>query len=372
MRVRICDLLTGRRVLDLPFITASWTAVLNDAEEVHATVSVRDRTIRRLDLYNAAWPGRTALVVEDDSGIIRGGPLWSRSYNRDEGTVEFVGKGMWSYFDHRTLLPVMKATDRLTTSVGSADQAFDTNLRNMSYETIAKRWIQQSMEWTGGNLPIVFSDDVPGSYERNIKGAELKLVSDLLGDLTEVEHGPDIEFIPRRTSDGLGYEWMLVTGHPRITSETVRKWDMTVPRNPITNLVVDDDASVLSSQCWQTGGASSDQAIIERVADSRLTDKGFPFYEKVESLSSTVVNSSTALAKAVETIRTSQRPTHTWSFSVRKEALSGVQPGYPCAVKTRNDLFGIPDGLHSMRIMSLSGGSESESIDVKAGAVYDG
>ena len=199
MRVRICDLRTGRRILDLPYLKADWTGEFNGAETVTATVSVNDRRIQKLDLYNASIPGRTALIIEDQ-GVTNGGPIWTRHYDRDAGTVELSGKGLWSYFDHRTLLPLMKDTDKLTNSDGTANTGFDTNIKNTSYQTIAKRWIQQSLTWTGGNLPITFEDDMAGTYERNIKGAELKLIGDLLINLTEVQNGPDIRFQPRLTT----------------------------------------------------------------------------------------------------------------------------------------------------------------------------
>lgn len=116
MRVRICDLRTGRRILDLPYLKADWTGEFNGAETVTATVSVNNRRIQKLDLYNASIPGRTALIIEDQ-GVTNGGPIWTRHYDRDAGTVELSGKGLWSYFDHRTLLPLMKDTDKLTLGI---------------------------------------------------------------------------------------------------------------------------------------------------------------------------------------------------------------------------------------------------------------
>lgn len=275
MRVRICDLRTGRRILDLPYLKADWTGEFNGAETVTATVSVNDRRIQKLDLYNASIPGRTALIIEDQ-GVTNGGPIWTRHYDRDAGTVELSGKGLWSYFDHRTLLPLMKDTDKLINSDGTANTGFDTNIKNTSYQTIAKRWIQQSLTWTGGNLPITFEDDMAGTYERNIKGAELKLIGDLLINLTEVQNGPDIRFQPRLTTDGLGYEWLLKTGKPRLTGNTTTIWDTSLPGNTVSDLTISQDANDLANIVWETGGAASDQAIIERATDHSFTGLGFP------------------------------------------------------------------------------------------------
>ena len=277
---------------------------------------------RRGDSFSSI-PGRTALIIEDQ-GVTNGGPIWTRHYDRDAGTVELSGKGLWSYFDHRTLLPLMKDTDKLTNSDGTANTGFDTNIKNTSYQTIAKRWIQQSLTWTGGNLPITFEDDMAGTYERNIKGAELKLIGDLLINLTEVQNGPDIRFQPRLTTDGLGYEWLLKTGKPRLTGNTTTIWDTSLPGNTVSDLTISQDANDLANIVWETGGAASDQAIIERATDHSFTGLGFPLLEKVESLSSSVTDPKTALAHAVETIRTPpqhmaiQRPTRPAARRIRR------------------------------------------------------
>ena len=340
MRVRICDLRTGRRILDLPYLKADWTGEFNGAETVTATVSVNDRRIQKLDLYNASIPGRTALIIEDQ-GVTNGGPIWTRHYDRDAGTVELSGKGLWSYFDHRTLLPLMKDTDKLTNSDGTANTGFDTNIKNTSYQTIAKRWIQQSLTWTGGNLPITFEDDMAGTYERNIKGAELKLIGDLLINLTEVQN----------------------------TGNTTTIWDTSLPGNTVSDLTISQDANDLANIVWETGGAASDQAIIERATDHSFTGLGFPLLEKVESLSSSVTDPKTALAHAVETIRTSTRPLNTWQFSVqRDQRLGEYDVGHDCGLIIRNDQFGIPDGLHKLRIMTLRGSSDSDKIEITTGA----
>ena len=238
----------------------------------------------------------------------------------------------------------MKDTDKLTNNDGTANTGFDTNIKNTSYQTIAKRWIQQSLTWTGGNLPITFEDDMAGTYERNIKGAELKLIGDLLINLTEVQNGPDIRFQPRLTTDGL-------------------------PGNTVSDLTISQDANDLANIVWETGGAASDQAIIERATDHSFTGLGFPLLEKVESLSSSVTDPKTALAHAVETIRTSTRPLNTWQFSVqRDQRLGEYDVGHDCGLIIRNDQFGIPDGLHKLRIMTLRGSSDSDKIEITTGA----
>jgi hypothetical protein len=372
MRVRICDFPTGRRILDVPFLQASWTSEFNGAEDVSCTVDVNDRRIRRLGLANAASVAKSCLIIEDGNLCV-GGPIWNVAYDRDGGTVQITGKGLWSYFDHRVLLPVMQASDRLTNADGSANTAFDTNIVNTSYENIVKRWVMQANAWMpeASRIPIAYGDDVPGVFQRNIKGAETKLIGDLMSDITGVQQGVDIRFQPRRTADGLGYEWLMSCGHPRLTSDSVKRWDMSVPKSPITGLKVEVDGSDMASQVWETGGASSDTAIIERVVDAGMDAKGYPMLERVESLSTTVVDAATAIRHANETIRTSTQPRQSWSFDVRRDATLGSDwdAGYPCSIRTKHDPF-IPDGWHDLRIMTLAGSSSDDKITVKTGAVY--
>lgn len=56
MRVRICDLRTGRRILDLPYLKADWTGEFNGAETVTATVSVNDRRIQNSTSTTPPYP----------------------------------------------------------------------------------------------------------------------------------------------------------------------------------------------------------------------------------------------------------------------------------------------------------------------------
>ncbi|KAB1647467.1 hypothetical protein F8O06_02705 [Pseudoclavibacter sp. CFCC 14310] len=369
MHVRIGDLRSGRRILDLPFMTASWTDVLNDAEDIRAKVTLNDRQIRQLDLYNASLPGKTFIVVEDEQLTV-GGPIWSRTYDRDAGTVELIGKGMWSYWDHRTLLPVLADSARVTLPDGKADPAFNTSITATSYLTIAKRIVAQSMQWLGGSLPIVLPDDTTGAFERNYVGAELNLIGDMLRNLTGVEQGPDIRFVPRRTQDGLGYEWLMIVGAPRITSETVTTFDMSVPKNNITNFTATDDASGMAAISWVSGGRGVDEALIERDTDWSTVQQGYPLLETVSSLSTSVVEAATAKKHATEALRTSQTPTAAWPFSVRRDPYLGVyQAGYPCALKLKDDPF-IPDGKYPRRIMAMSGGSDSDDIKIITGEQY--
>lgn len=370
MIVRVGDLRTGRRIVDLPHVDASWTDELNTAESVDAEIVVHDARAEGLDLYNTTTPGKTFLVVEDE-GIIAGGPIWSREYSQQNNRLKLSASGIWSYWDYRTLLPVVAASASVTNEDGTANTAYDTNLKNLSYETIAKRWIQQSMTWVGGNLPIVFEPDIAGSFEKNIVGAELKLIGDMLRDFTTLEDGVDIRFVPRRTADGLGYEWLMVCGHPRITSGKPVVWDATVPRTVLRGLSVKESAASMVGQAWTTGGKSAGEALIGRSLNSAVTDRGWPLLESVSSLSSSVTEQKTADFHAAELTRTGDLPTTEWSFEVRKDRELGraYQAGFPCRIRLKGHEF-IPDGAYDRRIMALSGSEKSGYVTVKTGEQY--
>src|SRR5690606_18282859 len=110
-------------------------------------------------------------VLLDDVPIAAG-PIWRRQYDKAQGTLDLAASGMWSYFDHRHIIPALAASQGVVDPV-TGESINDTILTNLSYGTIAKRLVQQCRTWTGGNVPIVFQDDEAGTYERTYLGATL-------------------------------------------------------------------------------------------------------------------------------------------------------------------------------------------------------
>ena len=379
----IGDLRTGRKLLDLNVMAGSkWSTEVNGAGGITAEVTLRDPDMVALELRNAATVGKSFLAVVDN-GIVHpcSGPIWSHDYDKDSGKLTITGAGMWTYFDHRVLLPVLAAstpfivTDPDDPTKTIPNPVLDTNLSGLDLGTIAKRLVQQAQAHTGGNIPVVHEADRSGSSERNYVGADLSLIGDMLDNLVDVEDGPDIEFTPRFTADLLGIEWVMRSGsaaQPQLFSQSTHVWDYAVPQPSIRSLKVKVSADRMVGRAFATGGRSSNTALYAQYTNPNLTNIGYPLLEDVDSSHSDVVIPATLNAYVKETARTGSKPTEFWSFDVQADQSPFVgeyRAGDYCVVKIANDPY-IPKGEYRRRIMALSGDAEGKWVSVTTGEVY--
>ena len=367
-RYLIGNLRTGRRLVDLNVVRGPWNTDLNSAGRVSATVTLNDPDMAGLLLRNAATVGQAFLAVVENDTVMEAGPIWTHEYDRDAGTLEISAAGIWSYFDHRVLVPVLAADQ---SPLGA-----DTNLSGLDLGTIAKRLVQQARSHTGGNVPIVFEGDRGGGNERNYLGADLKLVGDALSDLTAVDGGPDIMFAPRFTADRLGIEWVLRTGtadRPRLAAVSApHAWDLSVPEPAARKLRVNVTADRLVGRAWATGGRSADVALYSRFENQLLVDRGYPLLEAVDSTHSTVIRQGTLDGYTREAARTGSRPVEFWSFEVDAQTSPQVgeyQVGDYCTLQIGKDPY-LPKGKHRRRIVALSGDEDGRWVSVTTGEVY--
>lgn len=369
MRVILGDLLTGRRILDVPFMEASWSVELNGPGSVSASVDLHDPEVRALELHHSATIGKSFLAVVVDDKILEAGPVWSRKYSRASGTLSLEAAGLWSYFDMRTLLPYIGDLPVIDPATGESAAYANSTWSGMHLGTIGKRIVQQSMTWQGGNLPIVFEADKPGTAERTYKGAELPKIGQMLQNLTEVEDGPDIAFRPEWTPDRLGVQWRYVSGDPRLTSQRAHIINASVPGSPLADLDVTETGGQMGSLGWCSAGRSADVSIIERAWNHDMVAAGFPLMERIDSSRSTVSEVQTAKQYAAELARTGARPRASWPVTIHtggdgEPTYTEYTEGDFIDFKMLGDPL-IPDGVHTRRIVNMSG--EAGSPDLKIG-----
>lgn len=374
MRIILGDLLTGRRILDVPFLDASASTELNAAGSVSATVDLRDPAVAALDLRNASAPGKTFLGAVVDDVIVEAGPVWSREYDRSASTLELSASGLWSYFDHRTLLPPLGDLPVVDPATGESASYANSSWSGLHLGTIGKRIVQQSMAWPGGNLPIVFEDDKPGAHVRTYVGAELPRIGQMLENITGVQDGPDIEFRPRWSADRLGVEWFYRSGDPRLASVATHRINMAVVDSPVDELTVRESGAVLGSLAWTSGARAADVAMVERVVDPRLLDAGYPLLELVDSSRSSVTERATLLAYSREAARNGGFPLTHWPLSVHTGGAGEPRAtefgvGDFLELTVENDPF-IESGRYLRRVVNLSWRAASDVVTVGVGEVY--
>jgi hypothetical protein len=382
----LCDLLSGRQILDLNVMTGTWSLGLNQADTVQVSIDMQDPAMIALGLRNAATPAKTILACAEDDTILAAGPIWSRNYDRDAKTLQLSAKGIWSYFDHRFIQQLLAATVDVTQFTlpdpanpgGSIpNPALATNLQNVDLGTIAKQLMQLAQSWTNSTIPLVFMDDRAGTRVRNYQGADFTNLGDALRALTEVDGGPDIIFTPQFTPDRLGIQWYVRTGTetvPQLYSNAVQRWDLTLPDSSASNLEVDEDASAICSIAWLTGGRATDDVLVARSLDGTLISQGFPLYEELDSSHTSVSEQDTLNAYAVEATTYGRGAVETWTFTAEahRQPLVGsytigdfvdLQIGAYDTINGSGDPYLLP-GRYRQRIVGLSGDQDGLQVKV--------
>lgn len=380
VRFLVGDLLTGKRIQWLQVDSGSWSEVLNDSGDVTCTVPLSDPDNAVLGLRESAAVGKAFLAAVDGDLVLQAGPIWSHGWDDTTQTLTLVAAGMWSYFDHRVLLPVLTgitptdaaADTRFSPVVSDPDDpgypwAVDTQ---QSLQTIAKRLVQQAQTWTNGNVPVILPSEVAGTAARWYKGSALALVGQRLRELTGVEGGPDIMFTPRWTTDRLGIEWVMRIGtptQPLLFSPQRQNFHLGLDHSSLSNLKVKVDGSRLASTGFASGGRSDGRGIVTVSPDATLTNAGYPALDLVESRS-TASEESTLQEYSDELVLRGRQPITTWSFShdLSREIppnLEAFNAGDFAVVTVHHSAY-LEERPYVMRLLSRDGDISSNRVNL--------
>jgi hypothetical protein len=407
-RYIIGDLVTGRRIVNLPVISGSWSDDLDVPETVSATVKLNNAVIRTLDLTNTATEAKTFLAAIDTGPfgqaqkVLAAGPLWDVDYNRPAQTLQLTARGILSIFDHYFVLPLAARTlpTNQWTISDPADPSGVGTLPNPAVATVLSgvslggqiiQLIQQAMSWPGASLPLVLPAVEAGTTTNTWQGIEGKKVWAAISDIMKRENGPELNAAARLTLDGLGIEWVVTVGttaEPLIYSPTVTGWNVTSKESPVKSLTISRNASGMASLSWATGGRQNDTVILSRVEDDTLIDLGYPLLQTWDSTHSDVVVQSTLDDYALANIRSARSPAQTWAFVVkahpvdaRRNAAGPQLDDYdvgdfirlhvdPYDDETgRGDLFMPGGGDFDLRIVGIAGDHIGENVTIKCAPV---
>jgi len=232
----------------IPASSASFELPLNRDGSLDASVTlpmIDPITKATVDLPNVLVPGRDFLGWVENDVIIEAGPIWADPFDFPYSD-RIVANGLWSYFDHRFILPEL--------APGQLPRDVTTRWVGTSLRTIAKRLVQQACSHPSADLPIDYEPDFEGDHEREYPGSNMKLVGEALSELTAVEGGPDITFRPKWGEDRKHVRWAMLTGDPEIRQAGhPHYWDVSVPDPHATVVSLERDGSDLSSRDFQTG-----------------------------------------------------------------------------------------------------------------------
>lgn len=375
----LVDFVTGGPILDLPVMEgAGWGAQLNRPDTVSCKVDMNDPDALRLDLRSSSEPNKTLLVARtDDDTVLAWGLIGDdgREWDEDERTLSLSASGISSSFFGKTIIaPVGAKTGALITLDGEGfpvvNPAHNTNLAGLSLGSIGKRLVAARLAFPGAPAAIFdLPPDEIGTRERAYLFSSMKSIGSALGDLTNVESGPDFAFDAQRGA-GLGLRYVMRHGseaQPRIGTDA-GSWHLG-EGSPITGLKVKDAVAAGASAGWMTAGKQSGAPLISRVLNGAPLAAGYPPIDVVDTTHSDVSQQATLDAYNAGNVADAQRAVRALSFSVRADATPGLGSYRPGDTMT----IDVPDAHPwlttsiPIRITSIAG--DEAGLSVKIGCV---
>lgn len=352
----------------IPLVSTSWSLVMDDAGTMSGSMPLADSSVAALNPYLIAEPCRCflALAYTDDDGtetFLEGGPIWTHAYDSTSRLLTVGAAGVWSYYDHRRVLPVLAA---------GVNPATITTAFTSSLGTIAKQLVQLAHTHTAGSLPIVLPGDEAGSNVRTYQGYEMNVTGQALRDLTGVIGGPEIQFVPRRRADDSRYiEWVMRVGTTEVPTLQQAgadwSWDASAVKSSVGGITVQRDGTGMATRWWMQGGGTDKSTMFSEATSATLTNAGFPLLEQTDSTHSTVTVQATLDGYAAGALLESQGPTETWTLKVQRDEvpLAGTyRPGDWVSVTIGDKEPYLPTGIYRTRITQISG-DDSTSVTVQ-------
>lgn len=362
-------LVDGRITHRIPVMNTSWQDVMDDAGTLSAVMPLADRDVAALRPYVIAEPCRCFLAVaytdvDATETFLAAGPIWTHSYDDATRELTIGAAGAWSYYDHRKVLPVL--------APGVNPATATSTYTTLSLATIAKRLVQLAHTHTAGALPIVVPSDEAGTEQRTYPGYEMNVVGQMLRNLTGVENGPEIQFVPQRNAtDPRFLEWRMRTGtiaQPQLFQAGADWiWDASVVKGSVSAIKVNRDGTAMGTRAWVQGSGADVGTLFARADDTTLTAAGFPLLEVQESGHDNDTVQATLDAEVAGLLARSLRPVETWTFTVRRDdvpKVSSYAVGDWAAVTVADNHVYLPAGTYRARILSRSG-DDGPDIDVQ-------
>jgi len=376
----IGDLLTGRRIQFLQPLAGSWSEAVNDAGDVSVTVSLRNRAMRNLRLANSAAVGKAFLAVAEGETILQAGPIWDHDWDRDTGKLTLRGAGLLSYFDHRTLLPVLAGrlpsdattdTRFMPAAPADPDYPWPTDTRS-SLQGIMVSLFAQALSWPSGNVPLTLPSIIAGTSQRPYRGADLAPVGQRVREITQVSDGPEVRLTPQWLTDKSGISWLAEIGtptQPLLFSNRRQVFYIGNDKSSVTKLRANVNGKSMGSQAYAAGGRSSDKTLTTVSTNAALTNAGYPLLELVDSSRSTIQDLATLQTVSDELVARGATPVSTWNFTHDLQSepyLTSFRAGDFAEVRVIDDAY-LEKKAYVMRILSRSTDVRGKKVDLIMG-----
>lgn len=366
----------GKLTAQIPVVQTSFSVVMDDAGPLQVTMPLDDPDVAALNPYLIAEPCRCflALAYTDPDGtetFLAGGPIWTHAYDDSTKALTIGASGLWSYYDHRKVLPVLMA---------GVNPATVTTVLTASLGTIAKQLVQLAHTHTAGSVPVVFPVDEAGTPAMTYPGFSMTATGQALRDLTTVQNGPEIQFTPRRTAaDGRFIEWVMRAGTTEVPLLVQAGgdwiWDASAPKSSVGAISVNRDGSAMGTRQWTQGAGSDVGTLFSEAEDDTLTAAGFPLLENADTSNHTDITTQATLDTwSAGELAASNRPVETWQMKVRRDEqplVGEYSVGDWASVTVGDSNPYIPNGTYRTRILSIAG-DDTDNVTIQLSPTLGG
>lgn len=371
----------------------SWEIEINGTENI--TMTLPKSEIPRFDPktpYLDPWWGSVVLLWNNRP--IVAGPIVTRPVE-DFFTLRVNAKGIRSLLARRQAVQDMTNWSRLSdkdyrstwstdgTETGKNQKVPDpakSKFREKTYASLARMAVEISTKKLGGELPIVYPVPITKftDIEKQPDGVVIKEhekphyrrwagyqgmsvnVDAVLTELSELDNGPDILFVPKL--NGSRIYWEMWTGKndsfPEFIGDNEPLWDTTSHNGTISNLTLQLSGSKQTNRAFAIGGGSGGAQPMSMAQDTSKFSSGWPLLESFETYTHFTGNSSSTIkSKANELLRADDKPRHQLTGTVRVEGPPEVGtfwPGHYGQLITQG-WYGLSNGTVRAKILSISG-----------------
>lgn len=385
IKIYVCETRTGRVVHSgLPMSgRPTWHGGINDTGAWQIKVRLGTAELSAADLDGITEPQRFSYAIAQGSHIWQAGPLVAETYSAGSWVTTLTGTGLWGFLNTERVL----INPARTTIAGvDADVVFGpgptavlgstvpADNKNLSLHTIAKRIVQTIETAAGGDLPIVYPDDIAGSAVREYPGYDLASPGSRLMDLSQVDQGPEIEFRPEFVDETTkqAIQWRMRIGNPTLGNlDFSYAWQL---GRALTSVGYAKDGAKKTNRAFVRGnGMNRDMPVGYYDGGINTLDPGDMLLESVDTSHMSATDQPTLDSWALSDVNTYRMPTPTMTPVVRvpgddgngRQTLSPhsamVLAGDNGTLLLRNHER-LPDGTYQVRIIGAYGVDTEQAV----------
>ena len=283
----VADLLTNQIIAELPIRGASVERVLSAAGSFQGTVLTTDRRLQNVDIRSATTPGRTALYLDKDGGLIWGGILWSRRFDSESNRLNLSGQTFESYAHRRVVLS-------------------DLDYVNVDQFSIFLNLWKRMQSLAGGNIGVLMPASLSGITRiRHYKAFDTKVYGEILVQLSNVINGFDFTIDVFYDSNG-NITKKLRLGYPQL-GITAQSRGLIFEYPGALKHLDDVESAEAAANSWFTTGSNDLRAY---AYDGRKIDQGWPLLEGISTYSD-VIDPNTLQTHADQDLLSAKLPLNT-------------------------------------------------------------